>query len=333
MTLKKIVCLITVLIMTASSLVGCGGNKDNGAKKEELKIAMVTSVGGVTDGSFNQSAWEGLQKAEKDLGIKASYIESKQEADYVTNLEQAVDNNNDLILATGFPMQQALLEAAKNYPEQKFAIVDVDYGEETPDNVTCISFNEEQSGYVVGLVAGKMTKTNKVGFVGGMNNVVIKKFQVGYEAGVKEANSNAKVLVQYVNSFADQAKGKSIANQMYNNNADILFACAGDSGLGVLECAKETGKYAIGVDRDQNNIAPGNILTSAMKKVNEGVYTVVENLKDGKLDGGKTLVFGLKEEGIGLAASTDKNVPKDVIDYVNSKIEKIISGEIVVPNK
>lgn len=333
MTLKKIVCLITVLIMTASSLVGCGGNKDNGAKKEDLKIAMVTSVGGVTDGSFNQSAWEGLQKAEKDLGIKASYIESKQEADYVTNLEQAVDNNNDLILATGFPMQQALLEAAKNYPEQKFAIVDVDYGEETPDNVTCISFNEEQSGYVVGLVAGKMTKTNKVGFVGGMNNVVIKKFQVGYEAGVKEANSNAKVLVQYVNSFADQAKGKSIANQMYNNNADILFACAGDSGLGVLECAKETGKYAIGVDRDQNNIAPDNILTSAMKKVNEGVYTVVKNLKDGKLDGGKTLVFGLKEEGIGLAPSTDKNVPKDVIDYVNSKIEKIISGEIVVPNK
>lgn len=333
MTLKKIVCLITVLIMTASSLVGCGGNKDNGAKKEDLKIAMVTSVGGVTDGSFNQSAWEGLQKAEKDLGIKASYIESKQEADYVTNLEQAVDNNNDLILATGFPMQQALLEAAKNYPEQKFAIVDVDYGEETPDNVTCISFNEEQSGYVVGLVAGKMTKTNKVGFVGGMNNVVIKKFQVGYEAGVKEANSNAKVLVQYVNSFADQAKGKSIANQMYNNKADILFACAGDSGLGVLECAKETGKYAIGVDRDQNNIAPDNILTSAMKKVNEGVYTVVENLKDGKLDGGKTLVFGLKEEGIGLAPSTDKNVPKDVIDYVNSKIEKIISGEIVVPNK
>jgi len=333
MTLKKIVCLITVLIMTASSLVGCGSNKDNGTNKEELKIAMVTSVGGVTDGSFNQSAWEGLQKAEKDLGIKASYIESKQEADYVTNLEQAVDNNNDLILATGFPMQQALLEAAKNYPEQKFAIVDVDYGEETPDNVTCISFNEEESGYVVGLVAGKMTKTNKVGFVGGMNNVVIKKFQVGYEAGVKEANSNAKVLVQYVNSFADQAKGKSIANQMYNNKADILFACAGDSGLGVLECAKETGKYAIGVDRDQNNIAPDNILTSAMKKVNEGVYTVVENLKDDKLDGGKTLVFGLKEEGIGLAPSTDKNVPKDVIDYVNSKIEKIISGEIVVPNK
>lgn len=330
--MKKITCLITVLMMTALSVVGCGSD-NNSSNDKGLKITMVTSVGGVTDGSFNQSAWEGLQKAEKDLGIKASYIESKQEADYVTNLEQAVDGGNDLILATGFPMKAALLKAAKNYPDQKFAIVDVDYGDETPENVVCISFNEEQSGYVVGLVAGKMTKTNTVGFVGGMDNVVIKKFQIGYEAGVKAANPDAKVLSQYVNSFADQAKGKSIASQMYNNNADIIFACAGDSGVGVLECAKETGKFAIGVDRDQNDIAPENILTSAMKKVNEGVFNVVKDLSEGNFDGGKTLVFGLKEDGIGLAPSTDKNVPQDVIDYVNDQIEKIISGEIVVPNK
>ena len=330
--MKKITCLITVLMMTALSVVGCGSD-NNSSNDKGLKITMVTSVGGVTDGSFNQSAWEGLQKAEKDLGIKASYIESKQEADYVTNLEQAVDGGNDLILATGFPMKAALLKAAKNYPDQKFAIVDVDYGDETPENVVCISFNEEQSGYVVGLVAGKMTKTNTVGFVGGMDSVVINRFKAGYEAGVKEANPEAKVLSQYVNSFADQAKGKSIASQMYNNNADIIFACAGDSGVGVLECAKETGKFAIGVDRDQNDIAPENILTSAMKKVNEGVFNVVKDLSEGNFDGGKTLVFGLKEDGIGLAPSTDKNVPQDVIDYVNDQIEKIISGEIVVPNK
>ena len=332
MTLKKIVCLIMAFIISAFSLVGCTGNKDN-ASDDVLKVTMVTSVGGVTDGSFNQSAWEGLQKAKNDLGIKVNYIESKQESDYVTNLEQAVEEESDLIVATGFPMQQALLDAANNYPDQKFAIVDVDYGDETPDNVICISFNEEQSGYVVGLVAGRMTKTNKVGFVGGINNVVINKFEAGFKAGVKEANKDAEVLSQYVNSFADQAKGKSIATQMYNNGVDIIFACAGDSGLGVLECAKETGKYAIGVDRDQNDIAPENILTSAMKKVNEGVYKVVENLKDGTFDGGNTLVFGLKEEGIGLAPSTDKNVPQDVIDYVNEQIEDIISGKIVVPNK
>ena len=331
--MKKIVCLMMVFMTTAFSLVGCGGSKDNAANNDALKITMVTSVGGVTDGSFNQSAWEGLQKAEKELGINISYIESKQEADYITNLEQAVDGNNDLILATGFPMQQALLETAKNYPEQKFAIVDVDYGDETPENVTCISFNESESGYIVGLVAGKMTKTNTVGFVGGMDNVVVRKFQNGYEAGVKAANPDAKVLAQYVNSFADQAKGKSIASQMYSKDADIIFACAGDSGVGTLECAKETGKFAIGVDRDQNDIAPDNILTSAMKKVNEGVYSVVENLNNGTFEGGKTLVFGLNEKGVGLAPSTDKNVPQEIIDYVNEQEQKIINGELVVPNK
>ena len=330
--MKKIISLIMILMMTALSVVGCGGN-NNSAKGNALKITMVTSVGGVTDGSFNQSAWEGLQKAKEKLGVEVSYIESKQAADYDTNLEQAVDGNKDLIIATGFPMADALLKAAKNYPEQKFAIVDVDYGDETPENVICISFNEEQSGYVVGLVAGKMTKTNTVGFVGGMENVVIKKFQDGYEAGVKAANPDAKVLSQYVNSFADQAKGKSIATQMYKNGADIIFACAGDSGVGVLECAKETGKFAIGVDRDQNEIAPENVLTSAMKKVDEGVYSVVENLKEGNFEGGQTLVFGLKENGIGLAPSTDKNVPKDVIDYANEQMEKITTGEIVVENK
>ena len=125
MTLKKIVCLITAFIMSAFSLIGCTGNNDN-KTDNVLKVTMVTSVGGVTDGSFNQSAWEGLQKAKNDLGIKVNYIESKQESDYVTNLEQAVEEESDLIVATGFPMQQALLDAANNYPDQKFAIVDVD---------------------------------------------------------------------------------------------------------------------------------------------------------------------------------------------------------------
>ena len=331
--MKKIVCLITALMITVLSVVGCSNNGKEDNNSKGMKITMVTSVGGVTDGSFNQSAWEGLQKAQKDLGVDVSYIESKQEADYITNLEQAVDGGNDLILATGFPMSAALLETAKNYPDQQFAIVDVDYGDETPENVVCISFAEAESGYVVGLVAGKMTKTNTVGFVGGMDSVVINRFKDGYEAGVKEANPEAKVLSQYVNSYVDQAKAKSIATQMYNNGADIIFACAGDSGLGALECAKETGKYAIGVDRDQNDIAPDNILTSAMKKVNEGVYSVVENLNNGTFEGGKTLVFGLNEKGVGLAPSTDKNVPQEIIDYVNEQEQKIINGELVVPNK
>lgn len=332
MTLKKFLYLITTIIMSASLLIGCSSNTAD-KQDDKVKITMITNVGGVNDESFNQSAWEGLQKAKKDLGVEVGYIESKQEADYATNIETAIEGNNDLIIGTGYQLQDAILEAAKNYPDQKFAIVDADYGDKTPENVTCITFNEEQSAYVVGLVAGKMTKTNKVGFIGGLNNVVIKKFEYGFQEGVKDANPNVEVLTQYANTFVDAAKGKTIASQMYKNDVDVIFAAAGDTGLGVIECAKESGKFAIGVDRDQYSLAPDNILTSAMKKVNEGVYQVVTDLNEGNFSGGKVLSLGLKDGAIGLAPTTDKNVPQDVIDFVNEQSEKIINGEIVVLTK
>ncbi|QJA09330.1 BMP family ABC transporter substrate-binding protein [Romboutsia sp. CE17] len=328
--MKKILCLGTTLMLSMLALVGCSSSSES--NNDDLKVTMITSVGGINDQSFNQSSWEGLQEIEKDFGIKVNYIESKQEAEYATNIETAVDGGADLILGTGFPMQQAILDAAKNYPDQKFAIVDVDYGQDTPENVVCITFTEEQAGYIVGLVAGKETKTNKVGFVGGMDNEVIKKFEVGYKAGVAEANPDADVQVQYVNSFVDAAKGKSIAQQMYSNGADIIFSAAGDSGVGVIEMAKEKDLYAIGVDRDQSSLAPENVLTSAMKKVNEGVYNTVKSLIDGNFEGGSTLRFGLEDNSVGLAPTTN-NISQETLDYVNEKIEQIINNEITVPSK
>ena len=329
--MKKILYLGTVLMLSMLALVGCSSSNDS--KNDSLKVTMISSVGGINDQSFNQSSWEGLEQIKKDFNIDVNYIESNQEAEYSTNIETAVDGGADLIIGTGFPLQAAILEAAKNYPDQKFAIVDVDYGEETPENVVCITFTEEQAGYVVGLVAGKTTTTNKVGFVGGMDNEVIKRFEVGYKAGVAEANPNVKVQVQYVNSFVDAAKGKSIAQQMYSQGVDIIFAAAGDSGVGVIEMAKEKNLYAIGVDRDQNALATENVLTSAMKKVNEGVYNTVKAMIEGNYDGGTTIRYGLEDNSIGLAPSTDKNVSQDIIDYVNKKINQIINKEIEVPSK
>ncbi|MBO3445991.1 BMP family ABC transporter substrate-binding protein, partial [Clostridium sp. CCUG 7971] len=268
MKFKKILCLIMVAIVSSLALIGCTGNKGNDDKiNNKVKVTMITGVGGINDRSFNQSSWEGLQKAKKDLGVEVGYIESNQDSEYTANIETAVDDGNDLIIGVGFKLKDAILSAAKNYPDQKFAIVDADYEDKTPNNVTCITFSEEQAGYVVGLVAGKMTKTNKVGFIGGIKGVVIKRFEVGYKAGVKEANPNAKVIDQYANTFTDSAKGKSIAQQMYANGADIIFSAAGDVGLGAIEVAKEQGKFAIGVDRDQNEVAPNTVITSAMKKV------------------------------------------------------------------
>jgi len=333
---KKLISLALTATLLGTMVVGCskpaeenaGGSE--GAK--EVKIGMVTDTGGVNDQSFNQSAWEGLKKAKADFGIKTSYQESKQDADYVPNIENLIDQENDLIWGIGFKMADAVKEAAENYPDQKFAIIDNSYGDETPENVIGVTFKEEQCSYLVGLIAGKMTKTNKVGYIGGIEVPVIQKFEYGFRAGVKEANADAEVFVQYANSFSDPAKGKAIAKQMYSNGADILYHAAGDTGTGMIEAAKEEGKYAIGVDRDQNSLAPDNVITSAMKRVDSALYDVSKKLSEGTFEGGTTVTYGLAEGGVDIAPTTEKNVPADVLTYVKEEKQKIIDGEIVVPS-
>jgi len=280
--------------------------------------------------SFNQSAWEGLQQAEKDFGIEINVIESKQASEYIANMESLMDEDVDLVIGVGNTMKDDIKTEAENYPNQKFAIIDETY-DQIPENVTPILFKENEATYLAGLIAGKMTKTNSVGFIGGMQNPVISRFEYGFKAGVEESNKEADVKVQYAGTFGDAAKGKSIANQMYGNNVDIILTAAGGTGLGSIEAAKEKDKFAIGVDRDQSNLAPDNVLTSALKKVNVGVYDTVKKLVDGNLKGGESKVYGLKEDGVGIPESTNKLVPQDVLDYVNGMVEKIKSGEIKVP--
>lgn len=328
MKLKKLLSLGTAVVVSSAMLVGCG----NGAAKEgagnTIRVGMVADIGGVNDESFNQSAWEGLQKAKEDLGIEIKLIESKQASEYITNIESLVDQDMDLIIGVGNTMKDDIEKEAENYPDQNFAIVDETY-DEIPSNVTPILFKENEATYLAGLIAGKMTKTNNIGFIGGMQNPVISRFEYGFKAGIKEANKDADVKVQYAGTFGDAAKGKSIANQMYNSGVDVILPAAGGTGLGAIESAKEQNKYAIGVDRDQSNLAPENMLTSALKKVNIGVYDTVKELADGNLKGGTEKVYGLKEDGVGIVES--KLIPKDVIDYVNSIKDKIIKGEIKVP--
>lgn len=344
--LKKRIALLLSAALVLTSVAGCGGKTETTepaaepaaettteapAEAKEFKVAMVTDVGGVNDESFNQSAWEGLQRAEADLGVKSSYIESKQDADYQSNLETMVDGGNDLIWGIGYKMGDVLLATAQQYPDQKFAIIDYAYGPETPANIVGVVFHQEQCSFLAGYVAGKMTKTGKVGFVGGMTGDLIAQFESGYIAGVYYANPKAEVLSQYAESFTDAAKGKSIATQMYNNGADIIFHAAGGVGSGVIEVAKEKGQWAIGVDRDQNYLAPDNVLTSAMKLVGNGTYNITKDLVDGKWQGGTTVNYGVAEGGVGLAPTSDKHVPAELLTEVAGVEQKIVSGEIVVP--
>ena len=297
----------------------------------KLKMAMVTDVGGVNDQSFNQSAWEGLKRAEKDFGVKVAYKESKQDADYAPNMETLTDAGYDLIWGIGFLMGDAIKETAEINPDQKYAIIDFSYGPETPKNVACAVFQEEEPSFLVGYIAGKMTKTNKVGFVGGIKFPLIEKFEYGYMAGVKLANPDAEILRQYAESFTDAAKGKAITNNMYQQGADIVFHASGGVGDGVIEAAKEKGKWAIGVDKDQNFLAPDNVLTSAMKRVDNAIYDIGKRLIAGEYAGGDTVVYNLKNDGVGIAPTSSKHVPAEILEEVDGLVAKIKAGEIVVP--
>ena len=204
MTFKKLATLAMATVVSASLLVGCSGSKES-AKDDKITVAMITDVAGVNDQSFNQSAWEGLQRAEKELGIEVKYLESKQDSDYATNIETLVDEDVDLILGVGMKLADAIKEGAKLYPDQNFVLVDEELD---ASNVNSILFKAEESAYLAGLIAGKTTKTNNVGFIGGIELPVIDTFKYGYMAGVKAANPDAKVQAQYANSFTDQAKVK-----------------------------------------------------------------------------------------------------------------------------
>lgn len=315
---KRVKTLILAGIMTVS-MVGCGKQSDSNKEGEETKITLILDEGGVNDQSFNQSAWEGALEAKEEYGVDVQYIESKQEADYMQNVETAIDNGSDLIVGVGFKLTEVIGEAAQDYPEQNFAIIDGSY-EEIPNNIQPILFNEEESGYLVGLIAAKMTETKKVGFVGGMDIPSVTNFLVGFEKAIKETDSSIEVSKQYINSFTDAAKGKAVANQMIKEGADIVFTAAGGGNNGVFESTKEKNKYAIGVDMPSNYIAPEVVITSALKNVGTGVELTIKDLVEGNFKGGEVKMFDLSNGGVGYEDT--KLLPQEVRDFVQSKIQK-----------
>lgn len=313
---KRVKILALSLVLTTGALVGC--TKKEESKDDSFRVTLVLDEGGVNDQSFNQSAWEGATKAKEELGIEVTYLESKQESEYESNILTAIDNESDLVIGVGFKIADAIKEIALAYPEEKFAIIDGTY-DEIPENVQPILFNEEAAGYSVGLIAAKTTKTNTLGFVGGMEIPSVSNFLVGFEKALKEENPDAKVLKQYANSFTDAAKGKAIANQMLNEKADIIFTAGGGVNVGVFEAVKEAGKYAIGVDMPSNYIYPDTIITSALKNVGVGVHTTIKDTLEGDFKGGEVKMFDLSNNGVGFE-KTDL-IPEETIKYVENKLK------------
>ena len=308
--------------------------EDTEAETEEdidgtgFKIGMVTDVGGVNDGSFNQSAWEGLQRAAENFGCEVKYIESKGDADFVPNIESFLDEDYDLIICTGYVMADAVRDAAELNPDQKFAIVD-DASNADLDNVTCMMFEQEQASYLVGLAAGYTTESNVVGFVVGQANETMNSFGYGYCAGVLDANPDATILQYNANNFGDASGGKTAVNTMVTKGADVVFHAAGGTGIGVIDGCKENKIWAIGVDSDQSPLAPETILTSALKRVDNACYDATKKTILGTLEGGVE-TYDLAAGGVDIAPTTD-NLSKDVLEKIEKAKKDIIAGDLVVP--
>lgn len=312
-------------------LSGCAmGKKDESV----YQVTMVTDTGGINDQSFNQSSWEGLKALQENRGADVRYIESKQASDFTTNLDRATDSYSDLVWAIGFSLADSMLTIASYNPDIHFAIVDQAF-EDTPANVTGVTFRAEESSFLAGYIAGLSTKTDKVGYVGAMKTFVNDQFEYGFLSGVayaaKERGVDIEVVEQFTESYSDVAKAKAIANKMYSQGCDIIYHSAGGAGYGVIESAKENNRLVIGVDTDQSYLAPSNVLTSALKNVNVAVESISSMAMDGIDIGGQTFDFGLAEQGVGIPEE-NPNMDPEVYEKAMDVEQKIISGQIDPPS-
>ena len=340
---------VVAVAVVGGAAYAMSGN-DAGNAKKNYTVAIVTDVGGVDDKSFNQSAWEGLEKWGKShkltKGVNGyNYFQSKTQADYATNFQQAVTAKYSMVAGIGYSLHDATVNAAKKNPKTDFVLVD-DIDTKKTKNVASVMFRSEQSSYLAGVAAAKTTKTNKLGFVGGMESAVVKTFEAGFVGGAKSVNPDIQVDVQYVGSFTDAGKGKTIAASMYQNGTDVIFSAAGGAGAGVFTEAKDLNSeknaadkvWVIGVDRDQNDDGAYTAkdgksnftLTSSVKKVGKAVVDVTEMAAKDKFPGGKQLVYGLDDKGV---AVTRGNMSDEAWQAVQAAQKKIVDKEITVPSK
>jgi len=337
--------------VAALALAACGSTTNNttttpGASgttsaAKVLKVGMAYDVGGRGDQSFNDAAAAGLDKAKKDLGVvtkEATAVNGEPESAREERLLQLIDAGYTNVVAVGFAYAPAVKKVAAANPDAKIALIDST--DAAGPNIESLTFAENEGSFLVGAAAALKSKTGNIGFVGGVNTDLIKKFEAGYVAGAKKVNPAIKIQVKYLtqppdfSGFGDPAKGKTAATGMFQQGADVVYHAAGGSGGGVFTAAASAGKMAIGVDSDQALTAPadvrGVIITSMLKKVDVATFDFVKSLTEGKFVAG-TKVYDLKVGGVGYSTTGGK------IDDIKAKLEdfkqQIIDGKIVVPTK
>ncbi|MEN6359259.1 MAG: BMP family ABC transporter substrate-binding protein, partial [Smithella sp.] len=310
-----------------------------------LKVALIFDIGGRGDGGFNDSAYTGLEKAAAELGVKAVYVEHKRNLELDQAVGEVLASDAGMIIGVGFAISDKLNKLAAKYPDKKFVCVDysVKYDDKgriipLPANLAGLVFKEEEGSYLVGAIAALKSKTGKIGFIGGMDSPIIRKFQAGYLAGARAVRPDIRMSSKYAGitgrAFNDPQKGYRIASRMYKEGADIIYHASGATGAGLFGAAKKMKRLAIGVDIDQSAQAPGLVLTSMTKHIDVAVFESVRSFVRGNFSGGlKT--FGLKENGVGFVYNDQnkKLISADIHQKVLALQAKIIAGEVTVPTE
>ncbi len=322
--------LLTAVASAAFALTAAGCARHDASGKAVIRLAMVTDTAGLGDKSFNDSAYAGLTAAKTQLDADTTVLESKSAADYQPNLTVLADEEYDEIYAIGFLMSKDVEKVARNFPKRHFALID---GTAVEPNVSAVVFREQEGAFLAGALAAMVSKTHVVGFLGGMDVPLLRRFEAGYTAGAREIDPRVKVLVKYAGSFDDVAAGKELAGVLYDQRADVIFIAAGKSGLGAIdETRARPNVYAIGVDSDQDALAKGKILTSVLKRVDVAVFRLAEEAIAQKLPAG-TEEVGLREGGIALTPFTYSRavVHPEMIATLKKLRADIIAGKIVPP--
>ena len=352
--MKKKFLALALSALMVTGLVGCGSNSNSGNSSETtLEVGMVTDSGTIDDKSFNQGTWEGIKKAEKELGVEKNYMQpsGETETNYLTEIQNLYDSGYKFIVTPGYKFETAIYKAQEQYADAKFVILDGaphngDNNYVVAENTVAIYFAEEQSGFAAGIAAAVELKEGELGFIGGLEIPSVQKFDYGFQQGVAYANENYGTNVSlkaenivYSGSFVDTALGQQLAAQMYDRGVKAIFAAAGGVGTGVITEAKSrvvNGEevWVIGVDSDQyaDGIYEGNksvVLTSAIKKIDEATYQMIEKQLNDEFPGGETLRFDAANGGVGIPAE-NPNLSEDTVTKVNEVLEAIKSGDIVV---
>jgi len=330
-----------LVAVVAAVAAGCGGSDETSGSttttstettpSTALKVGLVADAGELNDNGFNELAYNGLKRAERELGIKGRVVEANSAADYVPNMTTLARQGYDLIIGVGFAQGDAIAAAAKRFPDTNFAIVDVDQAslKGKPANVQGLLFREQQVGYLVGYLAALTARragAESISAVGGFKEPPVDRYIAGYRAGADAAVPGTKVTWGYSQDWEDQAKCKEMALNQIAAGSKVVFQVAGGCGLGALSAAQDERVWGIGVDADQSFLGP-HVLTSALKGVDSAVFLTIKALQDGTFKGGKNVDFGIDQDGVGLGKVSPKANKQDVA--ATQKVEqKLADGEI-----